>query len=77
MTDVSNHRAPSIWDDVPLTRRQYYFREALDDLIRNEKGLVTAHGIYMIREAVSTTLMEHPELDPDEVKPHSEWRKGT
>lgn len=48
-----------------ITRRAYLTR----------KALIEGHGmpIAQISEAVATTLLEHPELDPDETRTWEEW----
>ena len=72
---VSNHTSPSIWDEMPITLRQYLFRETFDQLVREDDIPVDASTVFLIHEAVATTLLEHPEVDPDEKRPHKEWRK--
>lgn len=58
--------------DKTYTRREYLERKAM--LIDAESGHVQGlGGLFLVKEAVATTLLEHPELDPDEVKTWDGW----
>jgi uncharacterized protein YneF (UPF0154 family) len=51
--------------DKRLTRRAYLLRTAF----------LAGADYFLAQEAVATTLMEHPELDPDELRTLEEWEE--
>lgn len=57
------HRIVGTGPLTPMTRRQYLLMRLLLD----------GHDPNLVREAVSSTAMEHPEWDMDEVRPWAEW----
>jgi hypothetical protein len=59
-------------DNEPVTRRQWLTSQALLSIYR-ERGAVSWGDIFLIKEAVASTALEHPEWDMDEEKTTAEW----
>lgn len=61
---------------VPITRRQFLEDTAIIELAQKQ-GAVSVADIFVIKEAVASTALEHPEWDMEEKKTPEEWKNGT
>lgn len=68
--------------DEVYTRRRYLLTKAF--IVQMDRDSRTAFpsgprgiaNLFMTQEAVSTTLLEHPEWDPNEKKTWQEWEQN-
>lgn len=58
-------------DTEPMTRRQFLIEQVIIEMVGRGEHLT----IFDAAEAVSSTAIEHPEWNMDEVKTRSEWLK--
>ena len=61
--------------DKPCTREQYLTVKCIDNIVR-EQGAASIVDLFMVKEAVASTAIEHPEWNMNEVKSYEEWEKG-
>jgi hypothetical protein len=64
-------------DDDPnelMTRREYMFNEALLAMADEGRPSASMLDLMVMKEAIATTALEHPEWNMDEAKTLAEWR---
>jgi hypothetical protein len=68
--------------DELYTRKRYLLTKAFQAQMEQDRRTAFPHGergmanLFVVAEAVSSTLLEHPELDPNEKKTWQEWEKS-